>query len=156
MLFLEAMVNRLGCRIAVITGLTNLWMVLLSCSGDPAIVIDENYTKDLAGNYKYTQKNLSYQVEYDWTITRINNKSIKIISEMSYTIYSGDPEIYRDTIDNVVLSEPDKFKFSHLSTGKYKYQLDAVGQLDRKILDVKLLTTWTMSPLETYQLKLAK
>nr|WP_295927838.1 hypothetical protein [uncultured Dyadobacter sp.] len=131
-------------------------VLLASCSDKESVRPDQNFTKNLPGVYKYTQYNSYYQVDYSWTITRIDDKAVRLSSEIAYTIYSGTAETYRDTIDNIAVSEPDQFRFNYESTGPARYKLDASGKVDGDVLNVKLLTTWTVSPQERYDLKLEK
>jgi hypothetical protein len=125
----------------------------VSCSDNS---IDPNFAKNLPGVYKYTQYNLSYRVEYTWVISRVSDKVVNLHSEMSYSAPPGHPITFRDTIENIVLAEPDHLKFTYANAGVDKYKLDAAGKLTGNILAVKLLTTWSVSPDENYNLKLEK
>jgi hypothetical protein len=144
--------NKIGYVFLLVTSV----LPMASCSDNENVQIDQNFAKNLPGVYKYTLYNSYYKVDYIWRIARMDNKLVNLVSEISYTIYSGNPETHRDTIENIVLGEADQLKFTYENTGFPKYKLDANGKVNGNILDIKLLTTWSASPQESYDLKLEK
>jgi hypothetical protein len=97
-----------------------LFLIALSAISCSDNAIAPNFTRNRPGDYKYTPYNLYYRVEYTWSITRVGDKVVNLNSEMSYTAPPGSPLIFRDTIENIVLVEPDQLKFSYANVGADK------------------------------------